>query len=155
MLDTPRSDVSATVRQCHMPVIAKHHNSLRLFWEDPYLSVIAEPAGMCEISRVSNPDADYYARNGYVVVKSLVSKADIRELLSLYAQLIVPSRHRFFRQNANAYQANKRSEHGYVRQSFLDIHDYGPFPQFSAAARNIFCAPSMMTGLRRVTGFDT
>jgi ectoine hydroxylase-related dioxygenase (phytanoyl-CoA dioxygenase family) len=44
---------------------------------------------------------------------------------------------------------------GYVRQSFLDIHDYARFPQFSRAARNIFCAPALMEALRRIAGFET
>jgi phytanoyl-CoA hydroxylase len=102
---------------------------------------------------VADLDAEYYARNGYVVLRGLVPRVQIADLLALYAKDIVPSRHPFFRQSSNAYQANQLSACGYVRQSFLDIHDYGRFPEFSRAARDIFCAPALMAALTRVSRF--
>jgi hypothetical protein len=70
----------------------------------------------------------------------------------VYAQDIVPSRQRFFRQNSSRYERNRINDHGYVRQSFLDIHDYQRFPEFSAAARDIFCSSEMMETISAVTG---
>jgi phytanoyl-CoA hydroxylase len=107
--------------------------------------------------RASNPQvtaAEHYATHGYAVVKDLVPKSQIRDLLTLYQRDIVPSGYPFFRQNSNAYEANKLTTRGYVRQSFLDIHDYREFSQFSHAARDIYCSQAMMSALRRVAGFD-
>jgi phytanoyl-CoA hydroxylase len=100
-------------------------------------------------------DAEYYARYGYAVARGVVPESQIQELKALYARQLVPSKHRFFRQNSNAYEPNKISDHGYVRQSFLDIHDYARFPEFSRAARNIFCSPALAGALRRISGFET
>jgi phytanoyl-CoA hydroxylase len=100
-------------------------------------------------------DTDHYSRYGYVVMRGLVPQPCIQDLLTLYKHEIVPSRYPFFRQNANAYEPNKFSMHGYVQQSFLDIHDYSRFPQFSRVARDIFCSPAMMAALQQVSGFDT
>jgi phytanoyl-CoA hydroxylase len=104
---------------------------------------------------VTHAEMAHYARHGYVVVRNLVPRSNIQALLALYAQQIVPSRHPFFRQNTNTYEPNKLSKHGYVQQSFLDIHDYAKYPSFSRSAREIFCAPSMMEALGRITGFKT
>ena len=66
----------------------------------------------------------YYDEHGYVVVRNLIPEQRIAKLLALYARDIVPSRQRFFRQNSSRYEHNRLNPHGYVRQSFLDIHDY-------------------------------
>ena len=97
---------------------------------------------------------DYYERHGYVVIDGLVPKALIETLLACYRNQIVPSRYPFFRQNTNAYEANVLNGHGYVRQSFLDIHDYARFPDFSRYARDVFCHPAMLAALAEVTGFE-
>jgi phytanoyl-CoA hydroxylase len=106
-------------------------------------------------SIAEDTDAVHYAQHGYVVLRDLVPRTRIQDLITLYARQIVPSRYPFFRQNANAYEPNKVSPHGYVQQSFLDVHDYARFPQFSRAARDIFCAAALMAALRRVSGFET
>jgi phytanoyl-CoA hydroxylase len=103
----------------------------------------------------ADPDAEYYEQHGYVVARGAVAKTDIAKLLELYSREIVSSKYPFFRQNTNAYEANRRSESGYVRQSFLDVHDYQRFPDFSAAARDIFCSARMMATLERVTQLDS
>ena len=100
-------------------------------------------------------DAEHYARYGYVVVRGVVPRQQIKELRALYALRIVPSKYPFFRQSSNAYEPSKMNGHGYVRQSFLDIHDYARYPEFSRAARNIFCSPELIGALRRVSGFET
>jgi phytanoyl-CoA hydroxylase len=100
-------------------------------------------------------DSEHYARHGYVVLRNLVPRSAIEELLKVYAAEIVPSNYPFFRQNTNSYEPNKLTTHGYVQQAFLDIHDYSKYPRFSSSAREIFCAPGIIQALRRVTGFDT
>jgi phytanoyl-CoA hydroxylase len=115
----------------------------------------ATRSGIAPINAVAaDADAVHYARYGYAVIRDVVPRARIDELRALYARQIVPSRYPFFRQNANAYEPNKVSPHGFVQQSFLDIHDYARYPEFSRAAREIFCCPSLMAVLRRVSGFD-
>lgn len=94
----------------------------------------------------------YYDEHGYVVVRNLIPEERIARLLGSYARDIVPSRQRFFRQNSSRYERNRINDHGYVRQSFLDIHDYQRFPEFSAAARDIFCSDEMMQTIGAVTG---
>jgi phytanoyl-CoA hydroxylase len=104
---------------------------------------------------LTNEDGEYYVKNGYVVVRGLVSPAIIDRLLDLYIRDIVPAKYPFFRQSSNAYVPNKISEHGYVCQSFLDIHDYERFPEFSSVSRDIFCSAEMMSALRRIARFDS
>jgi len=94
----------------------------------------------------------YYDEHGYVVVRSLIPEERIARLLAVYTRDIVPSQQRFFRQNSSRYERNRINDHGYVRQSFLDIHDYQSFPEFSAAARDIFCSNEMMETISAVTG---
>jgi len=94
----------------------------------------------------------YYDEQGYVVVRNLIPKERIANLLALYARDIVPSRQRFFRQSSSRYERNRVSAQGHVRQPFVDIHDYRRFPEFSGAAREIFCGDEMMETIRALTG---
>ncbi|HXJ52843.1 MAG TPA: phytanoyl-CoA dioxygenase family protein [Burkholderiales bacterium] len=94
----------------------------------------------------------YYDEHGYVVVRNLISRERIANLLALYARDIVPSRQRFFRQSSSCYERNRINPQGHVRQSFLDIHDYERFPEFSAASRDIFCGQEMMETVSAITG---
>lgn len=96
----------------------------------------------------------YYAEYGYVVVPNLVSTLEIGALLDLYRRQIAPSHYPFFRQNTNAYEPNRLTGSGYVRQSFLDIHDYQRYSEFSRQARNIFCSDSILNALREITSFE-
>jgi phytanoyl-CoA hydroxylase len=95
-----------------------------------------------------------YRDEGYAVVRQAVPRAKIAKLLDLYRRQIVPSKAAFFRQNTNAYQPNERTEHGYVRQSFLDIHDYVSHQEFSLAARDLFCDGQLHEALRQVACFE-
>lgn len=94
---------------------------------------------------------DYFETNGYVVLRNLISSDLINKLLELYAQQIVPSKHPFFRQDTNAYELNELNEFGYVKQAFLDIHDYKKFPEFSTRAKEIFCSDTMQQALKQIT----
>jgi phytanoyl-CoA hydroxylase len=95
-----------------------------------------------------------YRDDGYAVARQVISRAKIEQLLALYQRRIVPSKGAFFRQNTNAYQPNERNAHGYVRQSFLDIHDYARYQDFSRAARDVFCDARLHETLRQVAGFE-
>ena len=94
----------------------------------------------------------YYDEHGYVVVRNLIPKERIATLLARYARDIVPSRQRFFRQASCRYEHNRITPCGYVRQSFLDVHDYRRFPEFSAAARDILCGEEMIETIGALTG---
>jgi phytanoyl-CoA hydroxylase len=98
--------------------------------------------------------AEKYRDEGYAVVRQAVPRAKIVRLLELYERQIVPAKEAFFRQNTNAYQPNERTQHGYVRQSFLDIHDYARYQEFSRAARDVFCDGQLHEALRQVAGFE-
>lgn len=95
----------------------------------------------------------YYETQGYFVYRNLISPELIDALLAIYQDEIVPSQYPFFRQDTNKYEANQLNDFGYVKQAFLDVHDYQKFPTFSTAARNIFCSQEIQSALREVTGF--
>lgn len=95
---------------------------------------------------------EYYQENGYVLSPQLIPNNLIKELVNIYNKEIVPSKHPFFRQNTNKYEANKVNEFGYVRQAFLDIHDYENFAEFSSVAKKIFCGAEIHQALKEITG---
>jgi phytanoyl-CoA hydroxylase len=103
------------------------------------------------ICESAQPASDY-AEHGYTVMRSVVPADKIERLLRVYASQIVHSKDRFFRQNTSRYEANKVTSNDYVRQSFLDIHDYRKYPGFSEAAREIFCGPEILGALGEATG---
>lgn len=98
---------------------------------------------------------DYYLENGYFVCRNLIPTDMIDRLVARYRNDIVSSRYPFFRQNTNVYESNKLTQHGYVKQSFLDIHDYQKFPDFSKCARDIYTSPAVRKALKEITGFDS
>lgn len=96
----------------------------------------------------------YYKTNGYAVVPNLIPSELIDQLLVEYKKSIVPSKERFFRQNTARYEKSQLTAHGYVKQSFLDIHDYGRSPRFSDLARQIFFHEDLHQCLSKLTGED-
>lgn len=96
----------------------------------------------------------YFKENGYVVSRNLIPTHLINQLLEIYSRNIVPSSYPFFRQSTNKYEINKLNEFGYVKQSFLDIHDYGKFPDFSIIAKEIYCSDFLLDALREITGSE-
>ncbi len=98
---------------------------------------------------------DYYLENGYFVCRNLIPPDMIDRLVARYHADIVPTRYPFFRQNTNAYESNKLTQHGYVKQSFLDIHDYRKFPDFSKCARDIYTSAAVREALKEITGFNS
>jgi phytanoyl-CoA hydroxylase len=98
---------------------------------------------------------DYYETNGYVVFKQLIPLELIDSLLKVYQRDIVTSKHPFFRQNTNVYEQNNLNEFGYVKQSFLDIHDYAKYPDFSAIARDIYCSNEIQNALKQLTNSES
>jgi phytanoyl-CoA hydroxylase len=97
---------------------------------------------------------EYYEKYGYCVFRNLIPEAMIDRLVQCYRKDIVPSTYPFFRQNTDSYEPNRFTTHGYVQQSFLDIHDYAKFPEFSEAARDIYTSEAIRSALREATGFD-
>ena len=90
---------------------------------------------------------DYYQENGYIVFRNLIPTDLIEQLIQLYTKEIVPSRYPFFRQSTNQYEVNRLNEFCYVEQSFLDIHDYEKFPEFSNIAKEIYCGEPIQDAL--------
>ena len=97
----------------------------------------------------------YYEENGYIVFRDLIPLELIDKLLDLYNQKIVSSAYPFFRQSTSKYEVNQFNEFGYVKQSFLDIHDYAKFPKFSNVAKEIYCSDQIQDALRQVTGANS
>ena len=97
----------------------------------------------------------YYASNGYYVWRNLIDSAKIDQLLARYKTDIASATIPFFRQNSSRYEKNKLTQHGYVQQSFLDIHQYKEFPEFSNHAMDIYTSTVMRDALRSVTGFQS
>ncbi len=118
------------------------------------LSASADPqAVVADAFAPGDPDAaTYYAEHGYAVVRNLVDPRAIDALLTSYQRDIVPSRTRFFRQSTGRYERNRVSAHGYVQQSFLDLHDYGDHPDFSRTAIDLFTDRALHARLSTVTG---
>lgn len=97
----------------------------------------------------------FYEANGYVVFRNLVPLDLIDNVVDEYSKSIVPSNSPFFRQNTYTYDRNKLTEFGYVKQSFLDIHDYKKFPEFSKRAKDIFCSDEILNALREIKGAES
>jgi phytanoyl-CoA hydroxylase len=93
-----------------------------------------------------------YEQTGFIVCPGLIPGDDIDAVVRRYQTEIRPSSHPFFRQNTNRYEANHYNDAGHVKQSFLDIHDYQKFPEFSAAVRAIVCSQAMQTALTNISG---
>lgn len=95
---------------------------------------------------------NYYNQHGYFIAPNLVSVTLIDELLSHYRHQIVPSKKLFFRQTKNRYEINAKTEHGYIVQSFLDIHGYSTFPEFSGITLEILFSTPIINMLTQLTG---
>jgi phytanoyl-CoA hydroxylase len=95
---------------------------------------------------------DYYDTHGYVVFGGLLPSALIDNVMSRYEAEIKPSKSKFFRQNTNHYEPNAINDHGYVRQSFLDIHAYESQPEFQEASLELYFSDAMKEALTAVTG---
>jgi phytanoyl-CoA hydroxylase len=100
------------------------------------------------------PNEDYQV-NGYYICRNLIGSDQIDPLLEHYKADIVTAKRPFFRQNSSLYEVNKLTEHGHVTQSFLDIHEYREFPQFSRCALEIYASQQVRAALREVTGFES
>jgi phytanoyl-CoA hydroxylase len=100
----------------------------------------------------SQSSHEYYQENGYAVFKNLIPVDAIDRLLSLYSKEIIPSQYPFFRQNTNKYELNRLNEFGHVEQSFLDIHDYQRYAEFSNLAKKIYCGDPIQNALKQITG---
>jgi phytanoyl-CoA hydroxylase len=98
---------------------------------------------------------EYYEQNGYYICRGIIPPEMIDLLLKRYKEDIVPSKYPFFRQSTDAYEPNQLTEHGYVKQSYLDIHDYQKYPEFSRLARDIYTSEHMRNALKDVTGFNS
>lgn len=96
----------------------------------------------------------YYRKNGYEAVKNVIPARLIDPFLERFKEEIIPSRYKFFRQSTDRYQISTVDEYGYVNESFLDIHDYGQFPEFSELARQIFFSDELLGTLRKVLGHE-
>jgi len=98
---------------------------------------------------------EYYETNGYYLWRGLIDGDSVDRLLGHYKKDVLPAKRPFFRQNTSRYEKNVVTAHGYVQQSFLDIHQYKDYPEFSRASMLIYTSAAMRNALRSVTGFES
>lgn len=98
---------------------------------------------------------NHYKTEGYVVCQNLVPVELIDKLLNLYKQQIVPSEEKFLRQMTNQHELNDPNEFGYVKQDFLDVHNYEKFPEFSTSVKEILCSDAIQNTLKEITGYNS
>ena len=96
--------------------------------------------------------ASEFGETGFSIVRGLIPAGAIDRLLALYRRDLLPSSRSFYRQSTGRWERNVRNEHGYVQNSFLDIHDYRMYDEFSAAARDIYCSTAVQQALAEITG---
>jgi phytanoyl-CoA hydroxylase len=96
-----------------------------------------------------------YQTNGYVICRNLISEEPIDKVLNLYKEQIVPSKSAFFRQMTNKFELNEFNDYGYVKQDFLDIHNYKDFPEFSQSVKEILCSDAIKNTLKQIEGSDS
>lgn len=111
--------------------------------------LVAEPAIAASALRSE------YEEQGYVIARGLIPEESIARVLQCYRRDIVPSKARFYRQNTNRYEVNRLTAHGYVAQSFLDIHAYASFPAFRNAALKVFFHNNLLAAISELTGANS
>lgn len=107
-----------------------------------------------ETESVSTQIKAHYDAEGYVIVKNLIPAKFIDEVSTRYKKEILPSKTRFYRQNTNKYEKNVITEQGFVKQAFLDVHDYTEYPEFSLATKELFFCKEITQALSQITGFS-
>jgi phytanoyl-CoA hydroxylase len=95
---------------------------------------------------------EYYEDNGYYIFSKLIPDNLIDNILEKYKAEILSSNDYFFRQSSNRWEKSKITEHGYCKESFLNVHDYSNYPAFCEAAREIFCSQQIREALTQITG---
>jgi len=84
-------------------------------------------------------------QEGYLLVPNAIDADLIDELVAIYQRDIVPSQGMFSRQSAkHAYTKNEVTSHGYVTDSFLDVHAYYSHPEFREQALKILFSEALV-----------
>jgi phytanoyl-CoA hydroxylase len=99
--------------------------------------------------------AEYYKDYGYYIIRDIIPSNLIDDLLFLYKKDIANSKDLFFRQNRDKYTRNRVNDFGHVMDSFLDIHNYKKYPDFSKAALKIFCFRPFLSILSEIIGSES
>ena len=99
---------------------------------------------------MNSNEREQYEQQGYVIFKNLIPDSLIQSVLTHYHQDIVESSRPFFRQSTYSYSKNELTEFGYVKESFLDIHDYHNYPEFSHHVRSIVCSAEIQSALKQL-----
>jgi phytanoyl-CoA hydroxylase len=97
----------------------------------------------------------FYQKNGYVVVRNLIPHARLDAVLHFYQNDIVTARHPFFRQNTYTYEKSTIDQYGHIKESFLDVHNYKKYPDFSNSIKDVLCSLEMRNTLSEISGFET
>ena len=104
---------------------------------------------------MKSDEREHYQQDGYVIFKKLVPESLIQKVLACYQRDIVPSSRPFFRQSTYSYAKNELTDFGYVKESFLDIHDYQGYPEFSQTVRDIICSSGMQSALKKLVDCES
>jgi phytanoyl-CoA hydroxylase len=106
-------------------------------------------------TEISMDVREHYQQHGYAILHNLIPKPLIDNVLTFYTRDIVRSPLPFFRQSTYSYSKNELNEFEYVKESFLDIHDYRKYPEFSHSVREILCGSKMQEALKQLLGDDS
>ncbi|MFV3128139.1 phytanoyl-CoA dioxygenase family protein [Niveispirillum sp. KHB5.9] len=96
--------------------------------------------------------AEDYRRDGWVKVPGLIDSARVDALMAAYADDLLNSPAKFFRQNTNRYEPNRVDAHGHVINSFLDPHHYKRVPRVREGVLQILFDPALKAALAEATG---
>lgn len=101
---------------------------------------------------ISNDVRRGYEAEGFAIRRGVVPEEPIDHLLDALHSDIFPSRDKFYRQNTGRYEVNRFTEHGYLQNALLDLHDYRRYRAFSRRALELFFCEPLLAEIELLTG---
>lgn len=95
-------------------------------------------------------DYSFYQRHGYLISKKLIPSDIIDELVASYDTYIKNSKSYFFRQNKNYWTQNRKNKYGFVKDSFLDPHEFNKHPEFRDSFRKVIMHANLRERLQEI-----
>ncbi|MGE4232992.1 MAG: phytanoyl-CoA dioxygenase family protein [Bacteriovoracia bacterium] len=92
-----------------------------------------------------------YLKNGFVVIRGLVSAKKIDSLLENYKKEVLFSNDYYLRQSTGKWQKNTLDQNGNSVESFLNVHDFRKQEHFATCVREIQCSDEVQNALRQIT----
>ncbi len=93
-----------------------------------------------------------YEAEGFSIRPGVIPMELIDRLIDALHTDIFPSTDKFYRQNSARYEVNRFTEHGYLANALLDIHDYRRHRRFSECALELFFCEPLLREIDDLTG---